>query len=269
MKTIVLFFRNIPRKVRICINTLSILLLIATAYILLGCPALTPTQAFRRVEKSNLTGPAEIIETIDLPNGLDDHVLVADDGNGVVLFMYSDFEFRWENYFLYHEKSQGITVLPVPNHTHFGSDLYELDMPILVFHDHPGAVRAELELVIDEGLGIPETKWEEGSEVHTEYFKKTYRMEAVSYIDGYFRFNLHTESKDWYVDEYGQKQGTPLGNEGLALQTLCRMMCEFRSYLQEYATATVRLYDVENHLITEETVIIRSVNGERYASEQQ
>ena len=47
------------------------------------------------------------------------------------------------------------------------------------------------------------------------------------------------------------------------------MMCEFRSYLQEYATATVRLYDVENNLITEETIIIRSVNGEKYAADQQ
>ena len=259
---------NIPRKIRVFINIIGIILLITAAYILLDCPALTPTQAFRRVEKSNLTGPAEIIEIIDPPNGLDDHVLVADDGDGVVLFMYSDFDFRWENYFLYREKSHGITVLPVPNHTHFGSDLYELDMPILVFHDHPGTVRAELDLIIDEGMGVRETQWEEGGEVHTEYFEKTYRMEAVKYIDGYFRFNLHTESEDWYVDEYGQNWGTPLGNEGWALQTLCRMMCEFRSYLQEYATATVRLYDAENRLITEETVIIRSVNGERYAQDQ-
>ena len=260
---------KIPRKIRVFVNIIAIILLISAAYILLGCPALTPTQAFRRVEKSNLVGPAGIVEIIDLPNGLDDHVLVADDGDGAVLFMYSDFDFRWQSYFLYREKSEGITVLPVPNHTHFGADLYELDMPILVFHDHPGAVRAELELVIDEGVGVPETKWEEGGEVHVEYFEKIYRMESTSDIDGYFRFNLHTESDDWYVDEYGQNRGTPLGNEGLALQTLCRMMCEFRSYLQEYVTATVRLYDAENRLIAEETVIIRSVNGEEYAADQQ
>ena len=259
---------KIPRKIRVFINILCIILLISAAYILLGCPALTPTQAFRRVEKSNLVGPAEIIEIIDLPNGLDDHVLVADDGEGVVLFHYDDFEFRWFSDFLYREKSQGITVLPVPNHTLFGSDLYVVDLPILVFHDHPGAIWAELELVIDEGMGVRETQWEEGGEVHIEYFEKTYRMEAVKYIDGYFRFNLHTESEDWYVDEYGQTRGTPLGNEGWALQTLCRMMSEFRTYLQEYATATVRLYDVENNLITEETVIIRSVNGEEYAADQ-
>ena len=259
---------KIPRKIRVFINIIGIILLISAAYILLGCPALTPTQAFRRVEKSNLTGPAEIIEIVDLPNGLDDHVLVADDGDGVVLFMYSDFEFRWENYFLYREKSRGITVLPVPNHNHFGADLYALDMPILVFHEHPGAVRAELDLIIDEGMGVRETQWEEGGEVHVEYFEKTYQMEAASDIDGYFRFNLHTESADWYVDEYGRNQGTPLDNEGWALQTLCRMITEFRAYLQEYATATVRLYDAENMLIAEETVIIRSVNGDRFAQDQ-
>ena len=158
---------KIPRKIRVFINIIGIILLISAAYILLGCPALTPTQAFRRVEKSNLVGPAEIIEIIDLPNGLDDHVLVADDGDGVVLFHYNDFDFRWENYFLYREKSEGITVLPVPNHTLFGSELYVMDLPIVVFHEYPGAIWAELELVIDEGMGVPETKWEEGVEVHT------------------------------------------------------------------------------------------------------
>ena len=70
---------KIPRKIRVFINIIAIILLISAAYILLGCPALTPTQAFRRVEKSNLVGPAEIGEIIDLPNGLDDHGLVADD----------------------------------------------------------------------------------------------------------------------------------------------------------------------------------------------
>ena len=260
---------NIPRKIRVFVNIIAIILLICAAYILLGCPALTPTQAFRRVEKSNLTGPAEIIEIIDPPNGLDDHVLVADDGDGVVLFHYNDFDFRWENYFLYREKSEGITVLPVPNHTHFGSELYVMDLPIVVFHKYPGAIWAELELVIDEGMGVPERRWKEDGEEHIEYFEKTYRMEAANYIDGYFRFNLHAESEDWYVDENGQHRGTPLGNEGWALQTLCRMMCEFRSYLQEYATATVRLYDIDNRLIAEETVIIRSVNGEKYAADQQ
>ena len=55
---------KIPRKIRVFINILCIILLISAAYILLGCPALTPTQAFRRVEKSNLVGPAEIIEII-------------------------------------------------------------------------------------------------------------------------------------------------------------------------------------------------------------
>lgn len=267
MKTIKRFWQNIPRKVRIFMNILWILLLVFAAYILLGCPAFSPVQQFRRLEKANLVGPAQIIETVDLPNGLDEHLLVADDGDSVILYLYDDFEYRWNSYLLYREKSEGITVLPVPNHTHFGSDLYAMDLPILVFHDHPGAVRAELELTIDEGLGIPETKWEQGGEVHIDYFEKTYLLYADSGIDGYFRFNLHAESEDWYV-EAGQNWGTLLGNEGLALQTLCQMITENRAYLQEYATATVRLYDAENRLITEETVIIRSVNGERYAADQ-
>lgn len=258
------FWQRIPRKLRVCFNTLTIVLLIIAAYIFLDCPALTPVQQFRRLEKANLVGPSQIIEIVDLPNGLHDHLLVADDGNGAILYQYDDFEFRWSGNLLYWEKSDGITIFPAPTHTFFGSDSYVIDLPILVFHNYPGAVRGELELTIDEGLGIRKTEQETGAAVHSEYFEKTYLMEADSDIDGYFRFNLHAESENWYVDSYGQNWGRLLGNEGLALETLCRMIDENRSYLQAYVNATVRLYDVDNRLIIEKDLTIRSVNAEKY-----
>lgn len=268
MKTIKRLWLNIPRKVRICVNILAILLLLFAAYILLDCPAFTPVQQFRRLEKANLVGPAEILETIDPPNGEYDHILVADDGDGVILYSYDDFEYRWAwGGFLYREKSEGITVFPAPNHPYFGAERYVMDMPVLVFHDYPDACRAELELHFDENIGVPLTTWENGEKVKLGYFEKSYLLEAASDIPGYFRFNLHAESEDWYVDEYGRDQGTPLGKEGLALQTFCRMIDMNRAYLQEYVDATVRLYDADGLLITEEDLTIRSVNGDRYARE--
>ena len=269
MKKLKRLWKNIPRKIRILINSLVLVLLIGAAYVLLGCPALTPTQQFRRLEKANLVGPAQIIENEDLLNGMYDHFMVAEDGDGVILYLYNDFEYRWNwgGYFLYWEKSEGITVLPAPTHTYWGADEFIIDLPILVFHDHPGAVRAELDLTIDEGMGIMETSWENGGPVERGYFEKTYHLSADSGVDGYFRFNLHTESESWSIDNE-QYYGSVLGSEGTALETLCRMMAENRSYLQEYATARVRLYDEDGMLITEETVTIRSVNGQRYASEQ-
>lgn len=270
MKTIKRLWLNIPRKIRICINILAILLLLFVVYILLDCPAFTPEQHFRRLEKANLVGPAKIIETIDPPNGEYEHIIVADDGDGVILYSYDNPEYRWAwNGFLYREKSEGITVFPAPNHLYFGAELYTMDVPVLVFHDYPDACRAELELRFDENIGVPITTWENGEKVKLGYFEKDYLLEATSDIPGYFRFNLHAESEDWYVDEYGFDRGTPLGKEGLALQTFCRMIDMNRAYLQEYVTATVRLYDADDRLIVEETLTIRSVNGERYARDQE
>ena len=269
MKTIKRLWLNIPRKIRICVNILAILLLLFAAYILLGCPAFTPTQQFRRLEKANLVGPSEIIEVIDPPNGEYDHIIVADDGDGVILYSYHDFSYRWDwGGFLYREKSRGITVFPAPNHPYFGADEYVMDVPVLLFHDYPNAYRAELELTFDEGIGVQQTRWENGEEVTIEYWEKTYRLEAHSDTPGYFRFDLHAESPEWYVNEYGIEGGTPLGKEGLALQTFCRMMDMNRAYLQEYVSATVRLYDRNDALIVEEHLTIRSVNGERYARDE-
>ncbi|MBQ7231509.1 MAG: hypothetical protein IJX04_11525 [Oscillospiraceae bacterium] len=269
MMTIKRLWLNIPRKARICVNILAILLLVFTIYILLGCPAFTAEQQFRRLEKANLVGPAEIIEVIDPPNGEYDHIIVADDGDGVILYSYHDFEYRWAwAGFFYREKSEGITVFPAPNHMYFGSGEYVMDVPVLVFHDYPDARRAELELTFDEGIGVQETRWENGEEVRIDYFEKTYLLEAVSDIPGYFRFDLHAQSEDWYVDEYGLDRGTPLGKEGIALQTFCRMMNMNRAYLQEYVNATVRLYDGDNTLLVEEELTIRSVADERYAREE-
>ena len=268
MKTIKRLWLNIPRKIRIGINILMILLLVFAAYILLDCPAFTPVQQFRRLEKANLVGPAEIVEIIDPPNGDYDHILVADDGDGVILYRYDDFEYRWAwGGFLYRAKSDGITVFPAPNHNFFGADRYVMDVPILLFHDYPDAYRAELELTFDEGIGVRETRWESGEEVFIDYWEKTYLLETHSEIEGYFRFNLHAESADWYVDEYGMDRGTPLGKEGIALQTFCRMIDMNRAYLQQYVNATVRLYDWDNNLIAEDHLTIRSVNGERYNKE--
>ena len=268
MKKLKRFWKNIPRKVRILINSLALVLLISAAYILLGCPSLTPTQQFRRLEKANLVGPARIIEKDELLNGGYDHFIVAEDNDGVIVYLYDDFEYRWDwgGYFLYREKSGGITVLPAPTHTYFGADEFIIDLPILVFHDHPGAVRAELDLIIDDGMGIVETEWENGGQVQRTYWGKTYHLSADSGVEGYFRFNLHTESESWSIDNE-QYYGTVLDKEGLALETLCRMITENRAYLQEYATAVVRLYDEADSLIAEETVTIRSVNGQRYAQE--
>ena len=267
MKKLKRFWENIPRKVRICLNILAILALLAADYVLLGCPALSPEQHFRRLEKSNLVGPAQIVESFEVPNGSYDHVIVADDRDAVILYCCNLRNYRWDKgTFIYRENEDGITVLPAPVQD-FSFDARIIDLPILLFHDYPNAVRAELELTLGESLGLEETVWEQGGVVTTVPFEKTYQLEADREIGGYFRFNLHTEPEGEYVIRNGIEIWEPYGKETHALRIFSRMISETRAFLTEYVPATVRLYDRGGNLIAEETLTIRSVAGERYNDE--
>lgn len=264
MKQIRQCWLRIPRPYRAMVNIAAILILAAAAYFSLGSPVLTPIQKFRRVERANLVGPSRILETIHPENGDYPHILVADDGGGVIIYRYGD-RFNETGDFLYREKTGGVTVLPVPNHQFSCSEKYELDLPILLFHDCPNAWRAEIVLTFGEGLGIRQTQWENGGEVALGFYEQTYRLEAHSDIEGYFRFNLHLQSQDWYVDENGMDRGTPLGKAGYAVEVFCRMMDMNRFHLEESVPVTVRLYDEDNALLLEQDLTIRSAAGEVYA----
>ena len=264
MKAIRRFWENIPRKARICLNLLAILVLLAVGYLLLGCPAFTPAQHYRRLEKANLVGPAEIIEIAEISNGSYDHILAADDGDAVILYCYNLRNYRWDRgTFIYREKENGITILPAPV-PDFSFDARIIDLPVLLFHDYPGAVRAELELTLGEGLDLWETTWDQGGAVTTVPFEKTYVLEADRQIDGYFRFNLHAEPEGEYVVRNGIEIWEPAGKEVQALKIFARMIAENRVFLQEYVQATVRLYSSTGALIVQEHLTIRSTAGERY-----
>ena len=267
MKKLKRFWGNIPRKARICIDLLAILALLGVGYVLLGCPALSPEQHFRRLEKAHLVGPAEIVESFEVPNGSYDHVIVADDGDAVIVYCCNLRNYRWDQgTFIYREKEDGITVLPAPVQD-FSFDARIIDLPILLFHDHPTAVRAELELTLGESLGLEETVWEQGGAVTTVPFEKTYRLEADREIGGYFRFHLHAEPEGEYVIRNGIEIWEPTGKETQALRVFSRMISETRMFLTEYVPATVRLYDRGGNLIAEEHLTIRSVAGERWVQE--
>lgn len=263
MKTLKRLWLRIPRKTRVCVNILAILLLLVAVYIFLGCPAFSPEHHFRRLEKANLVGPAEIIEIVELPNGVYDQMIVADDGDAVILYCYSLPSYRWDwGTFVYREKTAPITVLAMPGR-HFGFIGQSADLPVLLLHDEPRAVRAELELTLGKNFGIQETVWESGGNVSRRDFEKTYFLEAESDISGYFRFNIHAET-----DGSDPLQTVEETVEGRALKLFSRMFVENGMYLEEYVPATVRLYDSDGQLIAEESLTIRSPAGEKYAREE-
>ena len=269
MKKLKRFWLNIPRKCRVFINLSATLLLVFAFYILAGSPAMNPVEHFRRLEKAYLVGPSKILEIVDLPANEYDHMIVADDGDAVILFGYNDVNYRWDwNTFVYREKRNGITALPIPAH-HYGIEEQVIELPIFLFHNYPNAVRAELEFTLGESLEIPETVMLPDGSVTQRYFEKSYTLESQREIDGYFRFHLHAEIEGKYVGPQDLEVWKATSGEGTALRMFARMAFENGMYLHEYVPMTVRLYDRNNGLIVEDTFNFRSTAGERYANDQQ
>ncbi|MBQ7801123.1 MAG: hypothetical protein IJ375_02225 [Oscillospiraceae bacterium] len=234
---------NIPRRARIGINLLGIVVLAFEVYCFLGCPAFTLEQNFRRAEKANLVGPSEILAVYE-PAGSDyEHLLVADDGSAVIFYLHSGSLYSSDALY-YREKTGDLTVLAAPGIGYFPSDKYVLDLPIFVFDNYPKAVRAELEFTLSET-------------VNDVYYERTFQLESDREEAGWFHFNIRMESESWYVDEWGWEHGTRLGNEAYLLYEFS-YMCGYRdSFNLQPQPVAVRLYDEREELILDETVQVR------------
>ena len=229
MKKLKTFWLTLPRPLRTGCNLLAIALLGLVLYILLGCPAITPVQQFRRLEKAYLLGPSEILEIIEVDADLYDYLLVADDGDGVIF--YDSF---WHNDFggiNYRKKTGSLTVLPAPEMYAFQEWAHVLDLPVYLFDDYPQAVRGEMEVTLGEIV---------------------YEMEAPRTGDGYFRFTLHA----------GDPMGTELGEIGNAIADFSTLTDYTVAYVDDYVPVTVRLYDAQNTLVTEAQLTVRTAAGE-------
>lgn len=267
MKKLKCLWLNIPRQYRVVFNILATLLLLFSLYALLDCPAFTPEQKYRRMEKAELVGPAQILEVMDIETLGYDQLLLAEDGDAIILFQSSDNPWD-QGDLIYREKTGPITVLAAPNSRVGIATDSVIDLPVFVFHEYPGAVRAELELEFGEGLDYTEVKWTYGEEVTITTYEKTWYLESTEEKGGFFHFNIHAEADGRYVDHYGTEVWETLGSEGYALEIFSRMTDSNGSYIHEYIPATVRLYDENDTLIVEQNLNIRSVAGEIYAQRE-
>ena len=198
-----------------------------------------------------MVGPAEILTICDIENASYEHLLVADDGEGVVLFGYSNTLGDHHN-LVYRKKTGDLTVLAAPDFRFFGAEEYVLDLPVFLFDEYPAAARAELEMTLSTTL-------------NDVYFEKNYFLESQREGEGYFRFNIHAESENWYIDEYGQKWGSSLGAEGHALQEFSRMCGYSSAWNLLPQPVTVRLFDDQNDLILEKELLVRCAAGQAHA----
>jgi len=250
MKSIKRCWLNIPRRIRIAVNLLLILLLGFGVYVFTGCPAFTPEQRYRRLEKAHMVGPARIIDNIELVPYNYLNLILADDGDGVIMYLYADIHYGTEAFY-YREKTGDLTVLAAPNLEHFTAQNYEADLPVFLFDNYPKAQRAQLQFTLSETL-------------NDVYFEKEYILDSVREEAGLFRFNIHAESEDWYIDDYGQVHGTPLGAEGAALEQFSRMCGYDDSFNLRPQIVTVRLWDARDDLILEEEILVHCAAGQAH-----
>ncbi len=159
------------RKTLIC---LVILLLSGTVllYAAMGYPALTPEMAFRRWEKQQLVGPAEILDTLTMEQLRYDRITIGKSDWGYSLYHWNDGKDLNSGLFTYHPKDGSLTIVDAP--------LFDLlpyvdnwQYPIFAFTDQANATRAVLTLQLSKG----------GSTEH-------YELEAERQFDCCFLFTL-------------------------------------------------------------------------------
>ena len=168
MKKLRRFWRNIPRKVKILLNFLLVLVLGFWVWLLLGAPA-GIEQIYRRIEKANLVGPGEILSVQENPGYDYEYLLLADAGELVTAYFHDEEDPR-RTHFVSRERSQGMALLTFPaDNVPWPA---QTALPVFLFDGYDGARRAELVLSLPDGSA------------------RTEALSAPREENGYFRFLL-------------------------------------------------------------------------------
>ncbi len=240
--------RHLSRSLRVILNVLGTALLLFLFYLSIGSPAFTPEQQFRRGEKSNLVGPAKILNTVSLEDYSYypyDKLLLATSAEGVTLFCYDEEKLE-RNEFVYRKKMGDVTVLSFPGIRYSVDTATYVRIPIILFDSFPEAVRAEMEIELIE-------KYSDETE-----FQKVYTLESERDVSGYFLFTLSASNSE------------QLGREGRAIWQLTNISDDnpLDTSVEVAFPITIRFYDQENKVICERSLVLRSPAGEAYASEK-
>ena len=228
---------RIPRKLQVLFNLLLIATFLFMFYVFLGCPCFTPEQAYRRLEKANSVGPAQILGYENADGTYTTQIVVAETENGVIMsqiYPQSDITYAATSFF-YVEKRGDITVTPTPRDLHWRTDEDELCLTMLVFDDYPQAVRAELDFFIF---------WYGGADRPNQY-EETVHLESKRDNSGYFRFDM-----PYTYDKY---EVNPRAEAISQLSMVFYYPQDWTPPADAYP-ATVRLYDEDGKLIIEKSM---------------
>lgn len=249
-KRLINFWRFLSRPVKVVIFLAVMVLTGFFLYIFLDAPAFSDVHRYRRAEKANLVGPAKILDILEIkPTNIwdsYDRMLLADDGDGVIMYLWCT-QSDYKEKLVYRDKMGEATVFAAPCY-HWTEDWWrpdEINLPILVFDDYPQAVRAELDVTLTAD------KFDDFS------FSKDYHLETTREKPGYFCFNIH--ATDFSASDDG---------EGAVLASFAAFT-DSRDVIHSIKNtsaipATVRLYNNADKLIYEETLFIRTYEGEAH-----
>lgn len=216
-------WRKCPAKLRAILNIIILALSAVMIYVLLGSPPFSPTDAFRRAEKANFTGPSEILAVISRRDTPYTHLILGDQGEGATLFTYK-FRDQEATELIYTDKTNGMALLAVPGAEELAI-AKSAQIPLALFHSTPDAHRAELELTL-------------AGTYNNEPCRQSYLLTAQREYDGLFLFSLEVSSHQ------------PLREEGYLLSMLQCIHNSPRPALAGVSvTATVRLYDSSGRLL--------------------
>ncbi len=213
-------------KIRAVANLLAILVCFVLIYIFLGSPAPTVEEAYRRAEKANLVGPGEILAVLEPQGQAYSHLVLARESGGTMVYAWDRQQPELRE-FVYREGSLVLTAAP-------GQEFFWLQtravLPVYLFHGYEEAHRAELELTIR-------------GEFEGEAYAYTYSLDAQKEGEGWFAFTIRTSAS--------------LGPEGHGLSQLRSATGNATADLSATdIQALVRLYDAEDGLLAEETLML-------------
>ncbi len=77
---------SLSRRAKVLRNLFLSGLVLGVLYILVGSPAFSAEQAFRRAERQSLVGPSEILAELPVKEDYFDSLIVADDSEGELIY---------------------------------------------------------------------------------------------------------------------------------------------------------------------------------------
>ena len=245
---------KIPRPCRAVCNLVFSLAIAAVFYVCIDSPAFSQAHQFRRAERAGLVGPSTILFNDKIDKYDYSNLIVGETEHGVLTYATDD-GLQSFNYF---KKTGDITVISAPKGFFtWGSEYWEVDLPVFVIDDHPEAVRAELALSVKGTF-----EYNHNMEHIVQPLDQHFSDEAEREHDGIFCFTFNLPFID-PLDKYGTWLDVGHGADGFALDALSHAFTNkgLRDF-EGIITAIVRLYDESSKLIIERELLLDP--GSRY-----